>query len=61
MGAYLGGISGLASLIGGSVLAIGEGFATAAMFKIYYFSDKHDEKIEKMILKRIQSLPPVSC
>ena len=39
MGAYLYGPLGIASIIGGSLIAMGEGFATAAMLKIFYFTD----------------------
>jgi hydrogenase-4 component B len=41
MGAYLYGPLGIASIIAGSLIAMGEGFATAAMLKIFYFTDSH--------------------
>ncbi len=41
MGAYLYGPLGITSIIAGSLIAMGEGFATAAMLKIFYFTDNH--------------------
>ncbi len=41
MGAYLYGPLGIASIIAGSLIAMGEGFATAAMLKMFYFTDSH--------------------
>ncbi len=47
MGAFIQGAIGISSIIGGSLLAMGEGFATAAMFKVYYFTDNHSKKNNK--------------
>lgn len=41
MGAYLYGPLGITSIIAGSLIAMGEGFATAAMLKVFYFTDNH--------------------
>ncbi|MEM0139298.1 MAG: proton-conducting transporter membrane subunit [Ferroplasma sp.] len=49
MGAYLYGVLGIASVIAGSLLAMGEGFATAAMLKIFYFTSGSDKKPAKKL------------
>ena len=51
MGAFLQGTIGISSIIGGSLLAMGEGFATAAMFKVYYFTDNRNNKKNKNSLE----------
>ncbi|WP_337860952.1 proton-conducting transporter membrane subunit [Ferroplasma sp.] len=47
MGAYLYGPLGITSIIAGSLIAMGEGFATAAMLKIFYFTDNHKQSSGK--------------
>lgn len=44
MAAFLYGILGITSIIAGSLIAMGEGFATAAMLKIFYFTNKGNKK-----------------
>lgn len=47
MGAYLYGPLGITSIIAGSLIAMGEGFATAAMLKVFYFTDNHHKSVGK--------------
>ncbi len=47
MGAYLYGPLGITSIIAGSLIAMGEGFATAAMLKVFYFTDSRGRKAGK--------------
>ncbi len=49
MGAYLYGALGITALIAGSLIAMGEGFATAAMLKIFYFTSGNKIKPAKKL------------
>ncbi len=44
MTAFLHGALGVTAIIAGSLIAMGEGFATATMLKIFYFTDRGNKK-----------------